>query len=418
VDEIAVLLRAPRVPIFDLPLLHVGRARLRKIRRFADVELVVREPGARARRATVFIGRNGTCKTTLLRALALGLCDAGDAASLLAEPVGRLTGGADASQIELDLEAPDGNKLTVTKRLVDSADKDALEASGPEPASLPFVCAYGAGRWGTGEDLPERYSRRGAMLTLFRYREPLHGVELTLRRLQDLLADQFQPLMARFARVLGLSPADTIDVAPGGGVGLSGPTFGDAIPLTAWADGYRLTFTWLTDLYAWASKARCITRDGHIHGILLIDEPEQHLHPSLQAAILPRLKEALPHMQLFVTTHSPLVALAAEPGELVVLREDGRHVVADQPTLDFSGYSAEDMLVDRQIFDTIPYAPATAHKLARYRELLAVAPDALAPEQARERDALARELRAQQLPEIHEDAAARELRALIQKHGL
>ena len=48
-----------------------------------------------------------------------------------------------------------------------------------------------------------------------------------------------------------------------------------------------------------------ILQDGN--GIVLIDEVDQHLHPSWQRNILPALKETFPSIQFVVTTHSPQV---------------------------------------------------------------------------------------------------------------
>ena len=43
---------------------------------------------------------------------------------------------------------------------------------------------------------------------------------------------------------------------------------------------------------------------------LLLDEPENHLHPKLQREILPSLLRSFPHVQFIVATHSPFVVTA------------------------------------------------------------------------------------------------------------
>lgn len=45
----------------------------------------------------------------------------------------------------------------------------------------------------------------------------------------------------------------------------------------------------------------------HCAGIILIDEPEQHLHPKWQRSLLPTLNHLFPNIQFVVATHSPLV---------------------------------------------------------------------------------------------------------------
>jgi hypothetical protein len=40
-------------------------------------------------------------------------------------------------------------------------------------------------------------------------------------------------------------------------------------------------------------------------GVLLIDEPELHLHPEWQARILPALRALAPEAQIIATSHAP-----------------------------------------------------------------------------------------------------------------
>jgi hypothetical protein len=299
--------------------------------------------------------------------------------------------------------------------------KDSIrDLESQRPSQNPFVCAYGAGRFGIGTDTGRGYRLRDSVATLFDYRQTLIDSELTLRRLYDFLGTRlFDSTLRGIKRVLGLTAEDEIHLAKGGGVEVSGPTVGRRVRLEGWADGYRLTFAWLLDLYGWAMRAERITPKGGIDGILLIDEIEQHLHPSMQTGILPRLSEILPDLQIIATTHSPLVALGASPEELVSLRrEQDGSVIAEPSVPDFSTYSAEDMLIDERLFDTEAYGPETTEKLARYRDLVKIPPPRRDQEQTQELRALATELRARQVPEARESAAAEELRRLIAKHSL
>jgi len=217
---------------------------------------------------------------------------------------------------------------------------------------------------------------------------------------------------------LGLSEEDTFGFRSTGGIVISGPTIGEKVPLEGWADGYRLTFSWILDLYAWAMRAGSIDEEGHVEGILLIDEIEQHLHPSMQAQILPRLSELLPKMQIFATTHSPLVALDAKPEELVVLRRDGDHVVAEQSVPDFSGYSAEDMLSDPRLFDTEVYSSEIQEKLSEYKELALIPSEARSPEQRAKLSSLAVQVSSFESPKERENETSRLLKELTAKYDL
>jgi len=401
--------------------LSVGQIRLQGIRGFRDLSIDLKDETKTPRPRTLIIGRNGTCKTTLLRAIALSLCDPVDAGSLIAEPIGSLvSGGMETAEIQLTLASrlANGESFTLRQQIRHAQGKDTiLDVESLRPSPGPFVCAYGAGRFGVGTDTGRDYRIRDSVATLFDYRQTLIDSELTLRRLQDFLGTQrFDTTLRGVKRVLGLTDEDEILLAKGGGVEVSGPS--GHVRLEGWADGYRLTFAWLLDLYGWAMRADRITADGGIAGILLIDEIEQHLHPSMQTGILPRLSEVLPDLQIIATTHSPLVALGAAPEELVSLRHEHGSVVAEPSVPDFSEYSAEDMLVDERLFDTEAYGPETTEKLARYRELVKIPPPRRDREQTQELQSLAVDLRDRQIPEAREGPAAAELKRLIAKHNL
>ena len=51
---------------------------------------------------------------------------------------------------------------------------------------------------------------------------------------------------------------------------------------------------------------------SNIKGIVVIDEIELHLHPSMQADILPKLIDLFPKIQFIITTHSPLFLLGLD----------------------------------------------------------------------------------------------------------
>ena len=51
---------------------------------------------------------------------------------------------------------------------------------------------------------------------------------------------------------------------------------------------------------------------SNIKGIVVIDEIELHLHPSMQADVLPKLIKLFPKVQFIITTHSPLFLLGMD----------------------------------------------------------------------------------------------------------
>jgi hypothetical protein len=421
-SEVLTLVRQSSAAAAQAGSWAVGGVRLKNVRGFEDFSIDLRDDRGRPRQRTLVIGRNGTCKTTLLRAIALSLCDPVDADALIAEPIGSLVGDrGDAGEIEVLLTQRNGEaQLLLQQELWHAEGRDSLrDRTLQRPAAGLFVCAYGAGRYGVGTDTGREYRIRDSVATLFDYRQTLIDAELTLRRLQDFLGtERFTSTLLGIRRVLGLTPDDEIYLAKGGGVEISGPTLGRKIRLEGWADGYRLTFSWLLDLYGWAMRADRVTSAGGIEGIVLVDELEQHLHPSMQTQVLPRLTEILPDLQVFATTHSPLIALGVAPEELISLHREGDAVIAERRVPDFTNYSAEDMLVDDRLFASDAYGPETSGKLHRYRNLVQIPPAERNAEERRELEQLGTELRAQQLPEVREEPAARELREIVARHGL
>lgn len=65
--------------------------------------------------------------------------------------------------------------------------------------------------------------------------------------------------------------------------------------------------------------------------VVAIDEPEAHLHPAMQKAVLPDLMRAFPTAQFIVATHSPLVIGSGKESSVYVLRyNDEQRVVSDE----------------------------------------------------------------------------------------
>lgn len=72
---------------------------------------------------------------------------------------------------------------------------------------------------------------------------------------------------------------------------------------------------------------------------VLLDEPENHLHPSLQRELLPSLLAAFPEVQFVVATHSPFVVTATPESAVYVLDYNADRKV-DSRLLDYANKSA------------------------------------------------------------------------------
>ena len=79
--------------------------------------------------------------------------------------------------------------------------------------------------------------------------------------------------------------------------------------------------------------------------ILLIDEIENHLHPTWQRRVIPALLDHFPGLQIFATTHSPFVVAGLKAGQVHLLKRDEDGVVtASTNTEDVIGWTADEIL--------------------------------------------------------------------------
>lgn len=94
------------------------------------------------------------------------------------------------------------------------------------------------------------------------------------------------------------------------------------VPFHFLSDGYRNLLAIFADL-----AYRCVTLNPHFgmkanfmsEGVVLIDELDLHLHPAWQKNIVNQLKTSFPRIQFIATTHSPFIIQETEEGELFKL---------------------------------------------------------------------------------------------------
>ena len=385
--------------------MHITSIKLTNIRAFKH--LTIPPEGTTMPQQATIIGGNSTCKTSVLRSVALGLCSETHAAALLSELPGSLVGPfGDKAEIEVVLSSEKGNDLTTITTTVgsrsvgrhggvlpgeekrpplkevisgDNGKQDTKEDHVVKQIRLPsvddkaiFVCGYGAGRVTMGTESWTRYRIIESVYTLFRYDQSLQNPELILHRLRRFYPDIEEETKKRLLRLLGLSNAHEFTLTKRG-IMVSGPSIGGTVPLDAVADGYRTTFTWLCDLVGWAMLSDSIDRQsGNIRGIVLIDEIEQHLHPTIQISLLQRLKTVYPDLQLLTTSHSPITALHTKPQGLYALKRIGKTVNLLPSQEKLSYLSVDDVFADEWLFDTDPEGPQLRKLIQKYERLAKV----------------------------------------------
>ena len=150
--------------------------------------------------------------------------------------------------------------------------------------------------------------------------------------------DQYTRALERFENALRLlyeqNVSFDVEIEPGFQPRLK--AFGHSLDFSQLPDGIRSTVGWIADFMMrqdlmqqedpWLFSTPGLDFDGDKkrHGVLLLDEVDAHLHPLWQRKLLPAMREALPDVQILVTSHSPFV-ISSCPGSRVHVLELGEN---------------------------------------------------------------------------------------------
>jgi len=103
-------------------------------------------------------------------------------------------------------------------------------------------------------------------------------------------------------------------------------------------------------------------------GIVLIDEPENSLHPDFLFELLSHYKRAAPGAQMFFATHSPIVAAQFKPEERFILEFDADSGVVVRRGVTPEGDDPNDVLLRDFAVRTL-YGPKGLENWKRFRKL-------------------------------------------------
>ncbi len=322
------------------------------------------------------LGNNAVGKSTILRSIAMGLCDEASAAALMKEMKGEfLRKGTLKGYIKLTLEGK-GKSITITTELTKSLIDEPVKltqtiSDGSAPWNELFFCGYGASIPGGGGEGFEKYKPLEAVYTLFNYSSELQNPEVIMLRQEQNFREW---LDKKLLSILMLENHKIIYNKKG--MYLSGP-WGE-FRLDELSDGYKMMSLKIYEIFGWAILADIFNKAGdEIEGILLLDEIETHLHPNWQRSIVDRLKTQFPKIQFITTTHSPFVALGTADLENALMLEldidlldaisaNSKTVVATE----YKGLTADQILTSPPFDLPIPRSVQTGDIIIRFQELL------------------------------------------------
>lgn len=310
--------------------MYIKRIYLKNIRCFKELSLELTCPAEDCRWTMIF-GPNGVGKTTILRSIAIGLSDETSASGMLSELTGSMVRhGCKYGEIQIKLSGKNKKETHISKTVIkkgpgggESIRRHSWEDTKKDfPWNKIFVCGYGAARRSFGSESYENYRLIDSVYTLFNYDASLQNPEVPFSRLEREGVDVGN-LFRRIERILNL-PEHSIKL-DSSGFSVKGP-WGTYQPLGAIADGYSATFAWIADLLGWAALFQQTKFQPDFEAIVLLDEIEQHLHPSWQKRIIGELSEQFPNIQFIGTTHAPMCAIAMtalddDKCDLVTLRQ-------------------------------------------------------------------------------------------------
>ena len=171
------------------------------------------------------------------------------------------------------------------------------------------------------------------------------GYSCTRRVCPEVLYDEFPHPFVEFDEYKTVSALGR-ESHYGMGIGTTDDILGEPLYAGALSSGTQGTLLWI-----WALALKMAYHYDWEEGwqekpaILLIDEIENHLHPTWQRRVIPALLEHFPKLQIFATTHSPFVVAGLKAGQVHLLkRDDNGHVTATTNDKDIIGWTMDEIL--------------------------------------------------------------------------
>jgi len=354
----------------------------------------------------VFLGENGTGKSSILQALAIALIgqESLDALTLDAARILRLPREEEERPMKGSIQVWLGTDLEPIEVSFDS--KEFRYISGAEGANN-FVRGYGptrlmpkrrraalavqqAGAAVTAPESEHSSNLKSSVANLFDPYVPLCDAPAWLGQ---LAGTEFDKVAITLKDVLRFRNEDNLVFDRERGEVKALDASGITVELDLLSHGQQSALVLASDIVsgimAHRKAAGLDAAPGDFRdctGIVLLDEIDAHLHPRWKMEIVPSLKRAFPYIQFLATTHEPLCLRGLEEREIVIVRRDGAEVSAEITPISPQGWRVDQLLTSELfgLFSTID--PDVDGEFQEYYWLLSKEPDLDPGERARLED--------------------------------
>ena len=318
--------------------MKISKLKIKNIKCFEEIEIPFENDNNDITNWSLIVGDNGSGKTTILRSLALGLCNETGASALLSELYGDfLRQDTNEGEIEVTLKDMQNNEYKITTKI--EGDNEAVSQT-TDPENIQNIrrgisaVAYGASRSIIGTESYNKYALVDSLYTLFNYDASLQNAELGAWRIKDHNSGgEWKKTQKILKKVLMFDESDEISLETTGLYVKKGNI--GKISFNALSDGYQALSSVVLDFLSW--KLLGMEEESfdlnNLSGIFILDEIEQHLHPLWQRNIIKLLSEQFPDIQFICTTHTPICALGLHDldctSQLVKASYDNSHSSVD-----------------------------------------------------------------------------------------
>jgi predicted ATP-binding protein involved in virulence len=347
----------------------------------------------------LFLGKNGSGKTTILKALALSVLspiidasgyvpyylvrrplrksqEAEVMVTIDAHEAERLAGAGDSQEnwlFAMIAAIGTGEKLFTPLSIGLKSAQHQQRVFLDDKSRAFFMLGYGATR---RVESPETIQARSRKRRSARYQRvsTLFEDYLELRSLSLWLPQLEHDRPKRFKEVIGLIdallPGDTHCVGKLDNEEMLFSHRGVELPFGALSDGYRAYIGLIGDMLYHMHEV-CPTGEllTDVTGLVMVDDVDLQLHPSWQRQVVPKLATTFPKLQFVLTTHSPLVAGTLHYWNIFIMDtdENGDWIVR-QLTDPVHGLSADQILVSPYFDMLTTRAPEAVLELQRLSE--------------------------------------------------